>query len=85
VLLAGALRASLVGFVVGAFFASVEYHFFSYFLVAYTTAFHAIAAKNAAQEGPRQRIAPAPLQPQDRREPSGSTVTWADYQKGRAI
>jgi O-antigen ligase len=85
VLLAGALRASLVGFAVGAFFASVEYHFFPYFLVAYTTAFHAIATKNAAQEGPRQRIAPAPLQPQDRREPGGSTVTWADYQKGRAI
>ena len=85
VLLAGALRASLVGFAVGAFFASVEYHFFPYFLVAYTTAFHAIAATNAAQEGPRQRIAPAPLQPQDRREPGGSTVTWADYQKGRAI
>jgi O-antigen ligase len=35
---AGALRASLAGYVVGSSFLSVAYQFFPYFLVAYTTA-----------------------------------------------
>jgi O-antigen ligase len=37
-LLAGALHASLAGYLVGALFASTAYEFFPYFLVAYTTA-----------------------------------------------
>ena len=37
-LFAGALHASLIGYVIGSFFASVAYSFFPYFLVAYTTA-----------------------------------------------
>jgi O-antigen ligase len=36
-LFAGALRASLVGYLVGSFFDSVAYEFFPYILVAYTT------------------------------------------------
>ena len=37
-LFAGALRASLVGYLVGSFFDSLAFEFFPYFLVAYTTA-----------------------------------------------
>jgi len=84
-LLAGALRCSLVGFVVGAFFDSVEYHFFSYFLVAYTSALYAIAGKYASYEGSRQSIAAVPQEREGRQGPGGAAVTWADYQKGRAI
>jgi O-antigen ligase len=48
-LLAGALRASLAGFVVGSLFASYAYQFFPYFLVAYTTVLLRIAKEHAAQ------------------------------------
>jgi putative inorganic carbon (hco3(-)) transporter len=37
-LLAGAMHASLIGYLVGSFFSSVAYSFFPYLLVAYTTA-----------------------------------------------
>jgi O-antigen ligase len=84
-LLAGALRSSLVGFALGAFFSSVEYHFFPYFLVAYTDALYAIAAKSAGPEGSRQPIAGAPVQREAHRAHGGPVVTWADYQKGRLI
>jgi O-antigen ligase len=51
VLLAGALRASLAGFVVGSFFASYAYQFFPYFLVAYTTALlRVVKSENALIE-----------------------------------
>ena len=43
------LRASLAGFVVGSFFASVAYHFFPYFAVAYTTALLQIAKNSLYQ------------------------------------
>jgi O-antigen ligase len=84
-LLAGALRSSLVGFVIGALFISVEYNFFPYFLVAYTTALHAIAAKHASQKDSTQQIPDTPRQPEHHQEPSGATVTWADYQQGRVF
>jgi O-antigen ligase len=45
-LLAGALRASLAGFVVGSFFASYAYQFFPYFLVIYTTVLLRIAKRS---------------------------------------
>jgi putative inorganic carbon (hco3(-)) transporter len=47
-LLAGALLASMAGYVVGSFFLSVAYAFFPYILVAYTTALLSIARKSAA-------------------------------------
>jgi O-antigen ligase len=50
-LLAGALRASLAGFVVGSFFASYAYQFFPYFLVAYTTALLRIVKSENAVTG----------------------------------
>ncbi len=42
-LTAGALRASLAAFVVGAFFADTAYQFFSYFLMGYSSALYQIA------------------------------------------
>ena len=84
-LLAVALRASLAGFVAGAFFASVEYHLFAYFLVAYTSALYAIAAKHASQAQSPQRTTEAPPERQDQREDRGDTITWDDYQRGRAL
>ena len=57
-LLAKALHASLVGYVAGSCFLSVNYEFFPYFLVAYTTTLFLIAKKFEAQsrklEAPRQ-------------------------------
>ena len=49
-LLAGGLRASLVSLVVGAFFADVAYHFFPYFLVAFSSALAHIAQTTASGE-----------------------------------
>ena len=62
-ILAGALRASLVAFVFGSFFASEAYQFFPYFFVAYTTALYRISAREAiekrgrdnAEANPRKR------------------------------
>jgi O-antigen ligase len=48
-LLAGALHASLAGFIVGSFFASYAYQFFPYFLVAYTTVLLRIAKAYATR------------------------------------
>ena len=42
-LIAGASQASLCAFAVGAFFASVAYHFFPYLLIAYSVALRQIA------------------------------------------
>ena len=81
-LLAGALRASIVGFAVGAFFASVEYHFFPYFLVAYTSALYAITARSTSQALPAQMEALP--EREGRRGGKAAEVTWDDYQKGRA-
>ncbi|MGB0103082.1 MAG: O-antigen ligase family protein [Candidatus Sulfotelmatobacter sp.] len=49
-LFAGALHASLVGFVVGAFFAPVAYHYFPYFTVGYTSVLVAMAAERQPAE-----------------------------------
>ncbi len=46
-LLAGALHASLIGYIVGSVFGSVGYQFFPYILVAYTTVLF-LVTKNAA-------------------------------------
>jgi putative inorganic carbon (HCO3(-)) transporter len=45
-MLASGLRASLAAFVLGAFFASVAYQFFTYFLAFYTTVLYQIARGN---------------------------------------
>jgi putative inorganic carbon (hco3(-)) transporter len=46
-LIAGASQASLCAFAVGAFFASVAYHFFPYLLIAYSVALRQIARSTA--------------------------------------
>ncbi len=51
ILFAGALRASLAGFLVGAFFESVAYLFFPYILVVCTTALVTIARANELAAG----------------------------------
>jgi O-antigen ligase len=48
-LFAMALRASLYGFMVGSFFSASAYHYFPYFLVAYTSALLAIASAKAGE------------------------------------
>jgi O-antigen ligase len=48
-LLTSAMQASFLGFLVGAFFADMGYHFFPYILVAYT-----IAARNIAEREARE-------------------------------
>jgi O-antigen ligase len=73
-LLAGALRASLAGFVVGSLFASYAYQFFPYFLVAYTTVLLRIAKGHAAQP---KKIQPAiQTEPELLREAFEPELTW---------
>jgi O-antigen ligase len=63
-LLAKALHASLLGFVVGSFFLTQNYSYFPYFLIAYTTALFTISEKSdgarRAVEAARQTIATRP-------------------------
>ncbi len=53
-LFSGALYASLVGFVVGAFFAPEAYQYFPYFAVAYTSVLLAIATGGQVKAPHRQ-------------------------------
>jgi len=57
VLFVGALRSSLVGFVVGACFAPEAYQFFSYFTVCYTSVLFAITQERAPSQLPAQPAA----------------------------
>lgn len=63
-LFAGALHASLAGFLVGSLFASCAYQFFPYFLVAYTTVLLRIAKEQVARsvkDEPNGRAIPEDL------------------------
>ncbi len=51
-LLASALRASLASFAVGAFFSSVAYHFFPYFLIGFASAAYQIALLEQRHQSP---------------------------------
>ena len=51
-LFSGALYASLIGFVIGAFFAPAAYEYFPYFAVAYTSVLLAIAKEREQSEVP---------------------------------
>lgn len=59
-LFAGALHASLVGFVVGACFAPVAYHYFPYFTVGYTSVLVAMVAERQPAEASTVRLLPSP-------------------------
>jgi hypothetical protein len=82
--LASALQASLAGYLVGSCFGSFAYHFFPYFLVAYTSTLYAIAAKGASQMLSSRSVASASVEPKHRDAQLG-VVTGSDYQKGRAF
>lgn len=59
---AGVLRASLAALCVGAFFASVAYQFFPYFLLSYATAIHGISAFNPREpRAAKMRAAGEPM------------------------
>ncbi len=51
-LFAGAIQASLAGFLVGSFFASEGYQYFTYFLIVYTTAIYQIAKQRSRKTLP---------------------------------
>lgn len=55
-LFAGAIQASLAGFLVGSFFASEGYQYFTYFLIVYTTAVYQIAKQRS------RKTLPVPVQ-----------------------
>jgi O-antigen ligase len=59
-LFAGALYATLIGFIVGAFFAPEAYQYFPYFAVAYTSVLFAIAKDREQSEGPVADVPDAP-------------------------
>jgi O-antigen ligase len=61
-LFSGALYGSLIGFIVGAFFAPEAYEYFPYFAVAYTSVLLAMANEKQESEAP----ALEPKQPQPR-------------------
>lgn len=77
-LLASALRASLIAFVVGSFFASEAYQFFPYFFVAYTTALYAIAARESADGRDRDKSKLDKEQETQNELPEGEAV-WLSY------
>ena len=59
-LMVGALHSSLIGFLVGAFFAPEAYQFFPYFAVAYTSVIFAIV-KERDQAAVATADSPGPL------------------------
>jgi O-antigen ligase len=65
VLLGGALHSSLIGFVVGAFFAPEAYQFFPYFAVAYTSVLFAVVKE-------REPVLQSTISPEAPRELAGS-------------
>lgn len=77
-LLAGALRASLAAFVVGAFFEDTAYHFFPYFLVGYASALHQIARTiNRRQPKPSQEMYEANNSAKTDSHEQKSKMAWA--------
>jgi hypothetical protein len=67
-LLSGALYATLVGFIVGAFFAPEAYQYFPYFAVAYTSVLLAMVKERKAAEGSEAAM-PNQTQPKWRSQP----------------
>ncbi len=75
-LLAGALRASLVGYIVGSVFSSAAYQFFPYFLVAYTTALLGIAKKSASHSKLPESVGQARAKKDIHRNTTESELSW---------
>ena len=77
-MLASALRASLVAFVFGSFFASEAYQFFPYFLVAYTTALYTISAREAIEKRSRDKTEANRRKEQEtQKELPGTEAVWS--------
>jgi O-antigen ligase len=77
-MLASALRASLVAFVFGSFFASVAYLFYPYFFVAYTTALYTISAREAIEKRSRDKAEANGRKAQEtQNELPGTEAVWS--------
>jgi len=61
VLFVGALKSSLVGFLLGACFAPVAYQFFPYFIVCYTSVLVAIIKERERSQLPSAELLPLTL------------------------
>lgn len=59
-LFAGALHSSLIGFIVGATFAPVAYHYFPYFTVCYTSVLAAMVAEELPAGASALRVSASP-------------------------
>jgi hypothetical protein len=78
-LFSGALHASLIGFVVGAFFAPEAYQYFPYFAVAYTSVLLATAEEREQSEVPRPDLS---NKPQQRPRTQARAGEWASVRGG---
>jgi O-antigen ligase len=78
-LLAGALLASLTGFVVGSVFSSATYQFFPYFLVAYTSALLGIAKNSASHSKLPESVSRATVMKDIYRRTTESEMSWNSY------
>src|ERR1019366_900813 len=80
-LFSGALYATLIGFVVGAFFAPEAYQYFAYFAVAYTAVLLAIAKEREQSEVPPPDLS---NQPQRRSRAQARAGEFASVRGGPA-
>jgi hypothetical protein len=74
-LFAGALYATLIGFVVGAFFAPEAYEYFPYFAVAYTSVLLAIAKERERPDVPREDSTNRPRRFSRAKNPAGEVAS----------
>jgi O-antigen ligase len=75
-LLAGALHASLIGYIVGSVFASVGFQFFPYILVAYTTALFSIAKNGRSHSKESKSVSPSTLEYDAHAHTRESDMSW---------
>jgi O-antigen ligase len=75
-LLAGALHASLIGYIVGSVFASVGFQFFPYILVGYTTALFSITKNGRSHSKESKSVSPSTLKYDARAHTTESDMSW---------
>ena len=75
-LLAGALHASLIGYIVGSVFASVGFQFFPYILVAYTAALYSIAKTTVMRCNKPKSVSQSPLANDEYKPSPKSDLSW---------
>lgn len=74
--LAKALQASLVAYMIGSLFASTAYQFFPYFLVAYTTALFLIAKKSVFHSKEHESASQAAPEKQVYADTTNAEMLW---------